>query len=137
MGLSSPLYNEVREKKGLVYYIRCGQIRMNNQGLTNISTQTSLDNLERVIDSVRFVMKNPQKFLTQERFDTIKNSYLIKLQKDKINRYQNVQRWINPTGWSIKEIINTITLDKVMDIYEKYYQFDNFYISNDKDEFKK
>jgi predicted Zn-dependent peptidase len=137
MGLSSPLYNEVREKRGLVYYIRCNQSRMNNQGITNITTQTTSSNAERVYDSVRYILKNPQKFLTQERFETIKNSYLIKLKKDKINRYSNVTRWINPKGWSMKEIIDTVNLEKIMDVYDKYYDFDKFYISNDKEEFKK
>lgn len=137
MGLSSPLYKEVREKKGLVYYIRCGQSRFNNQGITQITTQTSSNNIERVVDSVRLVLKNPTKYLTEERFKTIKNSYLIKLQKDKINRYNNVNRWIQPKEWSIKEIINTVTLDKIMEIYNKYYDFDKFYISDDKKEFEK
>ncbi len=137
MGLSSPLYKEVREKKGLVYYIRCSQSRLNKQGITQITTQTSSNNFESVVDSVRLVLKNPTKHLTEERFQTIKNSYLIRLEKDKINRFNNVSRWINPKDWSIKEIINTITLDKVMEIYEKYYDFDKFYISNDKDEFNK
>lgn len=135
MGLSSPLYKEVREKKGLVYYIRCSQSRLNKQGVTQITTQTSGNNVERVVDSVRLVLKNPTKYLTKERFDTIKNSYLIKLQKDKINRYNNVNRWIQPKKWSIKEIINTVTLDKIIEVYDKYYDFDKFYISNDKNEF--
>ena len=137
MGLSSPLYKEVREKKGLVYYIRCGQSRFNKQGVTQITTQTSSNNVERVVDSVRLVLKNPNKYLTRERFETIKNSYLIKLQKDKINRYNNVNRWITPKDWSIKEIINTVTLEKVMEVYNKYYDFDKFYVSDDKNEFSK
>ena len=135
MGLSSPLYNEVREKRGLVYYIRCSQSRFNNQGVTQITTQTNSKNVERVYDSVRLILKNPEKFLTQERFETIKNSYLIKLKKDRINRYSNVSRWINPKDWSVKEIINTINLEKVMEIFDKYYDFDKFYLSSDKDEF--
>jgi len=137
MGLSSPLYKEVREKKGLVYYIRCGQSRLDKQGITQITTQTSSNNVERVVDSIRLVLKNPNKYLTKERFETIKNSYLIKLQKDKINRYNNVNRWITPKDWSIKEIINTVTLEKVMEVYNKYYDFDKFYVSDDKNEFSK
>jgi hypothetical protein len=30
-----------------------------------------------------------------------------------------------------------VKLPKVKEVYEKYYNFDNFYISNDKKEFKK
>jgi predicted Zn-dependent peptidase len=134
-GLSSPLYEEVREKRGLVYYIRCGQSRMNKQGITTISTQTSSANVDQVYDAVRSVLKNPDKYLTQERFDTIKDSYIIKMKKDKINRYDNVNRWINPEGWSIKEILDTVTLDKIREVYDNNFDFDKFYLSYDKEEF--
>jgi len=137
LGLSSPLYVELREKRGLVYYVRCGQSRFNNQGFTSITTQTTTQNVDKLVDATKYVIKNPDKFLTKERFDTIKNSYLIKLEKDKINRYTNVNRWIQPKGWNVKEIIDTVTLDKIREIYDKYFLFDNFYISNDKEEFNK
>ena len=136
-GLSSPLYEEVREKRGLVYYIRCGQSRLNKQGVTAITTQTDVSNVDKVYDAVRSVLKNPDKYFTQERFDTIKQSYIIKMRKDKINRYANVNRWINPDGWSIKEILDTVTLDKIREVYDKYFDFDKFYLSFDKEEFKK
>lgn len=134
-GLSSPLYTEVREKRGLVYYIRCSQSRLNRQGITTITTQTSKNNVEGVYDAVRSVLSNPTKYLTQERFDTIKESYIIKLKKDKINRYANVNRWITPPEWSIKEIIDTVTLDKIIEVYQNHFNFDNFYLSYDKEEF--
>jgi predicted Zn-dependent peptidase len=134
-GLSSPLYEEVREKRGLVYYIRCGQSRINKQGITTISTQTASANVDQVYDAVRSVLKNPDKYLTQERFDTIKESYIIKMKKDKINRYANVNRWINPEGWSIKEILNTVTLGKIREVYDNNFDFDKFYLSFDKEEF--
>jgi predicted Zn-dependent peptidase len=136
-GLSSPLYEEVREKRGLVYYIRCGQSRLNKQGVTAITTQTDVSNVDKVYDAVRSVLKNPDKYFTQERFDTIKQSYIIKMKKDKINRYDNVNRWINPDGWSIKEILDTVTLDKIREVYDRYFDFDKFYLSFDKEEFKK
>jgi predicted Zn-dependent peptidase len=135
LGLSSPLYVELREKRGLVYYVRCGQSRYNKQGFTNISTQTTQKNVDLVTDAVRYVLKNPDKFLNKERFDTIRDSYLIKLEKDKINRYVNVTRWIQPRGWNVKEIIDSLTLDKIREVYDKYFIFDNFHISNDKEEF--
>lgn len=136
-GLSSPLYKEVREKRGLVYYIKCGQSRLNKQGVTNISTQTAANSVDEVYDAVRKVLKNPDKFLTKQRFDTIKDSYVIKMKKDKINRYASVNRWINPKGWSTSEILDTVTLNQIKEMYEKYFDFDKFYLSYDKEEFKK
>ncbi len=135
-GLSSPLYTEVREKKGLVYYIRCQQSRMNKQGVTSISTQTSTKNVDAVYDAVKKVLNNPDKYLTKDRLDTIRESYLIKLKKDKINRFNNVNHWILPKGWSVKDIVETVNIKKIREVYERYFNFDDFYLSNDKTEFK-
>lgn len=137
LGLKSPLYQEIREKRGLAYYVHCYQSRMNNQGLNSISTQTSNKNFEAVVDAVRGVIKNPKKFLTKDRFNLVKDYYSVRAQKDEILRYKNVNQFINPTGWSVYDILDKITLKKVLEVYDKYYQFDNFYISNDKKEFKK
>jgi predicted Zn-dependent peptidase len=137
LGLKSPLYQEVREKKGLVYYIHCYQSRMNKQGLLNIATQTSNKNFDKVVDSIKTVITNPDKFLTKERFNLVKDFYNVRRQKDEILRYKNVNQWISPSGWSIYDILDTVNLKKIKEVYEKYYQFDKFYISNDKKEFKK
>jgi predicted Zn-dependent peptidase len=136
-GLSSPLYKEVREKMGLVYHITANQERMNNQGVSLIRTQTSSSNVDLVYDTVRKVINNPDEYLTQERFDTIKQAYEIKMKKDKINRYSNVTKWISPPNWIIENIISTITLDQVRNVYDKYFDFDKFHLSYDKEEFKR
>ena len=137
LGLKSPLYQEIREKRGLVYYVHCYQSRMNNQGLNSISTQTSNRNFNAVVDAVEGVIKNPKKYLTKDRFNLVKDYYSVRMQKDEILRYKSVNQFINPTGWSVYDILDKITLKKVLEVYDKYYQFDNFYISNDKKEFKK
>ena len=137
LGLKSPLYQEIREKRGLVYYVHCYQSRMNNQGLNSISTQTSNRNINAVVDAVEGVIKNPKKYLTKDRFNLVKDYYSVRMQKDEILRYKSVNQFINPTGWSVYDILDKITLKKVLEVYDKYYQFDNFYISNDKKEFKK
>jgi predicted Zn-dependent peptidase len=136
LGLKSPLYQEVREKKGLVYYVHCYQSRMNQQGISTIATQTSNKNANEVIDTVEKVIKNPGKYLTKDRFNLVKDFYGVRKEKDEILRYKNVNQWINPKGWSVYDILDDVNLKKVKEVYEKYYNFDNFYISNDKKEFK-
>ena len=137
LGLKSPLYTEIREKRGLVYYVHCYQSRMNQQGLNTISTQTSNRNFNAVVDAVEGVIKNPKKYLTKDRFNLVKDYYTVRRQKDEILRYKSVNQWINPTGWSVYDILDEVNLKKVLEVYDKYYKFDNFYISNDKKEFKK
>ena len=137
LGLKSPLYQEIRESAGLVYYIHCYQSRMNQQGLNMIATQTSNKNIDKVIELTKKVISNPKKYLTKERFNLVKDYYKVRMQKDEILRYKNVNQWINPEGWSVYDILDEVTFKKVMEVYNKYYQFDNFYISNDKNEFNK
>jgi predicted Zn-dependent peptidase len=136
MGLQSPLYNEIREKNGLVYYVHCYLSRFNNQGLINIATQTSNDKVDKVIELTKKVISNPDKYLTKDRFNTIKEFYKIKKKKSEILRYANVDKWIQPKEWSISDIIDNINFKKIKEVYEKYYDFSNFYISKDKTEFK-
>jgi predicted Zn-dependent peptidase len=137
LGLKSPLYTEIREKRGLVYYVHCYQSRMNRQGINTISTQTSNRNFGAVVDAVEGVIKNPKKFLTKDRFNLVKDYYSVRQKKDEILRYKNVNQFINPEGWSVYDILDEVNLKKVLEVYDRYYNFDNFYISNDKKEFKK
>jgi predicted Zn-dependent peptidase len=137
LGLKSPLYQEIRESAGLVYYIHCYQSRMNQQGLNMIATQTSNKNIDKVIELTKKVINNPKKYLTKERFNLVKDYYKVRMQKDEILRYKNVNQFINPEGWSVYDIIDTVDFKKVKKVYDKYYKFENFYISNDKKEFSK
>jgi len=90
-----------------------------------------------VIECVKDVISNPDKYLTKDRFDLVKDYYKVRMQKDEILRYKNVNQWINPEGWSVYDILDTVKLKDIKDVYEKYYNFDKFYISNDKKEFTK
>lgn len=137
LGLKSPLYQEVREKNSLVYYIHCYQSRLNKQGINIISTQTSNKNYTKVIEAVKKVITNPDKYLTKDRFNLVKDYYSVRMQKDEILRYTKVGQWIEPDGWDIYSILKDVNLKKIKEVYNKYYNFDNFYISNDKKEFKK
>jgi predicted Zn-dependent peptidase len=136
LGLKSPLYQEIREKRGLVYYVHCYQSRMNQQGLNMIATQTSNKNFNACVDSVKLVLDNPKKHLTKDRFELVKDYYKVRMQKDEILRYKNVNQWINPEGWSVYDIIEDVNLKKVKEVYDRYFKFENFYVSNDKKEFK-
>lgn len=134
-GLRSPLYNEVREKKGLVYSINCCLYRLNNKGINMITTQTSNKNSKEVVDTIQNILSNPDKYLTSERFDIIREFYQNKFQKNKILRYKHISSLIEPDGWILENDINKIKFDDIRNQYNKYYTND-WIISLDKD-FKK
>ena len=119
LGLKSPLYQEIREKRGLVYYVHCYQSRMNKQGLNTIATQTSNKNFDAVVDAIKLVLDNPKKYLTKERFDLVKDFYSVRQKKDEILRYKNVNQWINPPKWSVYDILDSVNFKKVKEVYDK------------------
>ncbi len=136
-GLSSPLYREIREKRGLVYYIRMSISRMNNQGVNGITTQTTSNNVDELKEAINYVFNNPEEFLTKDRLETIRESTLVRLKKEKITRFANVSRWIQPKEWSMYDIVKTINMDKVMETFETHFNIDDYYFSSDKDFLKK
>mgnify|MGYP003630441778 CR=1 FL=1 len=135
-GLQSPFYQEIREKKGLVYYVGSSLSRMNTQGVNTIYTMSSADNINKITDIIDTIFKNPKKFLTKERFDIVKKSIIINKKKQDINRYSNVSKYISPDGWSVFDIADTITYEEVLQLAKKYFTLDNYHISRDDQEFK-
>jgi len=134
-GLMSPLYQEIREKKGLVYYIRCHLDRMtNNSGVLQISSETSEENVEKFQTTLKELFDNPDKYMTEERFDIIKEALIISLKISKIDRYKNIQKYVTPEDWQIEPILADLTYEKVMSYYDKYFVFDDFYLSIDTNE---
>ena len=137
VGLKSPLYQEVREKRGLVYSIHCYLSRVNKQSVNTIATQTSDKNFDTLVGVVGDVINSPDKYLTKERFDIINDFYKVRKVKKEILRYGSVNEWIDPKGWSVYDILDTVNYDKIREVYDNHFNFDNFHISNDKTEFNK
>jgi len=129
-GLNSPLYNEIREKNGLAYYVNATTDKLDNKNIVIcIYTETSNNNVEKVQYEIKNILDNKEKYLTQERFDIIKDNYLVKIEERKILVHNNVIRYINDDKWNIENIINDITLNDIYNIFDKYYKWDNFYKS--------
>jgi len=131
-GLMSPLYQEIREKKGLVYYIHCFLNRVTDKsGVIQISSETSTSNVDEFQAIVKEVLSNPNKHMTQERFDIVKEAIIISLKISKINRHSTINKYITPVEWQIEPILEDLTLEKVMTYYDKYFNYDKYYLSVD------
>jgi len=131
-GLMSPLYQEIREKKGLVYYVRCSIDRLTDKcGSIYFTSETSEDNVDEFQETLKEILGNPKKYMTEERFDIIKEAVIISLKMSKINRYNSIQKYITPEEWQLEPIIKNLTYDEVMKYYDKYFNFDDLYLSVD------
>jgi predicted Zn-dependent peptidase len=135
-GLNSPLYKEVREKLGLVYSISCYNDKLNNvSSMISISTDTSNKNIDIVQNQIKSVLENKEQFLTQERFDIVKDNYITRLEEAEILNYSNVGKYLDEPEWRIESIIHTVTLKDVHNMVDKYLKWDDLYKSVDKTEF--
>lgn len=136
-GLQSPFYQEIREKHGLTYGIYSYIDKLSDSSIiVRFGCQTDNSNVDKVRNIFKEVFENPSKYLTQERFDVILKSTKIQLEKNSINRYVNIDDYLNPNYMQFENYIDEINLEKVLDVYNKYFSnFDNLYFSNDKLEF--
>ena len=135
-GLQSPLYDEIREKRGLVYFVNSAMDCITpNSGLIIIASETSDKNVEVFQETLEMILSKPEKYLTEKRFNTIKHMYQIKLEKNDILRYDNVNKFIDEKEWQVESIIKSVTLEKLLEIYPKYFNFKDWYKSIDKKEF--
>lgn len=135
-GLNSPLYKEVREKLGLVYSISCFVDKLNTSScVIGIMTDTSEKNIDTVQNQIKNILENKEEFLTQERFDIVKDEYITRLEESDILNYGSVGKYTDEQEWRIESIIYTIKLQDVYDIVDKYLKWDDIYKSVDKTEF--
>lgn len=136
-GLQSPLYQELREKRGLVYSILFRNDNLNDTQYTMyLSIQTKKGKSEEAINIIKEVFNNPKKYITKERFDVVKDLYLITFKKNEIERYLYLNKYIKQPQFVVENFINNITYDDVMNNYDKIFNLNNWYFSVDNKEFE-
>lgn len=132
-GLNSPLYQEVREKRGLVYYIQCYSSRIGDVSTINISTITSDVNVSILNDVVANVLSNRNTHITKERLELIKKGALIAREKKDINRFSNISDILYPEQKIAEDILETLELDQIHYVYDKYFDPNTFVKNTDKE----
>lgn len=134
-GLNSALYDVVRKKMGLAYYIKSNLDRLSDfSGVNLISTETDDNKVNDLINVIDETLNNKY-FLTEEKFTKTRISIINKIETLSINRYNNVDTYIKPDNWTIEKQINDITYDNIIETYNKYFNVNNFYKSVDKKDF--
>lgn len=126
MGLNSPLYKEIREKRQVAYSIRLDLGQLGNKGFHHFSTVTTKKNLKSLHEGLKEVLDNPIKYLTKERFTLVNNVLRINLKKRDINRYKNVDDCIVGKEWDVYNIVDKITLKELLEAYDRLISFEKF-----------
>ena len=137
LGLSSPLTKEIRVDKGLTYGIYSMLSRYNEQGLNYTYTLTDNSNVTELLDIYKSIISNPEKYMTKKLFNVSKEYFKNKAKINNIKAYDNISKYIYPTNdfWMVDDILKDIKYEKVLEVYNNYFDINKLYISVDKNEF--
>jgi predicted Zn-dependent peptidase len=125
-GLNSPLYQEIREKRGLAYFVYAFLSNTGNKYTLEISTSTTKGNESKVEEALLEVFNNPTKHITSERLNTIKESAYIDGKIKKINQHRNIGDYLDPLNAEVKQLYPMVSLEDLHGLAEKYMKLDKF-----------
>lgn len=92
-GLESPLYQEIREKRGLSYYSIGWSILVGDKFVQFFASSTTNDKVKELAEVYHnFFSARPEDTLSKERFETCKASMLIKEKKDRVLPHEGIHK---------------------------------------------
>lgn len=124
-GLESPLYQEIREKRGLSYYSSVSKSTMIGHADVIFSACTNNENVDKLVKVYDEVFSDIGKYITRERFDDIMAKAKISLEKNKLFRYESHN---DLTAWDnicCPRSLRGITYNKVLKAAKKYFNSNN------------
>jgi predicted Zn-dependent peptidase len=133
-GLTSPFYQELREKRGLVYGIECCVETLNTNGSIFISTDTYKANADEVIRVLLDILENIRDHITKERCELMIKKYAVREEMHSVERYKHVTRFMEAPNWDIIKASydgKTLTYENILRVAEKYFRPQDFIISKD------
>jgi predicted Zn-dependent peptidase len=135
--LKSPIINELREKRGLVYSSGMSLDIINDiQFCIYFIALTKEGNSDKVIEIVKDIYSKPEVYITKERFELIKELLYVTVRKNEIERYKNISKFIKQPKFNFEDKVKNISFSDIKRIYEKYFlDQKNWLYSVDKKEF--
>lgn len=120
-GLESPYYKELREKRGLSYYVS-GCIEKNVEfGMMLITACTNTERVDELMLLMGSLTDDLYDMLSEERFNTIMEKIKVDREKEKILKYQYSEKYSNITKLKMPEKLDKITLEEVRYRMSRYF----------------
>ena len=122
-GLNSPLYQELREKRGLIYGIMPSNLTCVNDTIFMYSAMTTKENASEVAEIIRDILTNLDDYVTEDRFNDVINSCLIQIDINDIFRYKKPKSLTKnlPSTFKNKKQFENVTIQDVINVGKKYF----------------
>ena len=121
-GLNSPLYQEIREKRGLSYFSIGDMERMGPAVIPMFCAATDREKLAELIGVYDMVFGDLDRYLTEERFSLCLNFAKITREENHVLRYENYDDLVvKALGYALDDDeLDTLTLDRVKEVANRY-----------------
>lgn len=121
-GLNSPLYQELREKRGLIYGIYSMLEPCVNDSIFYTCFQTMTSNVEEAQKVYGEIMNNLDIVLTKERFNDIVEMLRNKFEEENIYPHKYAEKYIKglPSTQLNSKTLENITFEDVVEVAKKY-----------------
>lgn len=136
-GLNSPLTQLIREKHGLTYGFWAQLGRYHREALITFAGTTADENVDKLLDLVNNMLQDTDKILTSERLEIVRRELQISDQIEEMERYRHINPWITPLEFQTRTIQDTVKLEEIRRVAEKYMHPEELIISVDKRDFVK
>ena len=122
-GLNSPLYQELREKRGLIYAVMPYCMSCVNESIWSYMAMTTKDNADEVAKIMQDVLNNLSEYITESRFTDVINNSIIQMEINNIFRYEHPKALSTglPSAFKTKKQYEKLTLDKLIAVGKKYF----------------
>lgn len=123
-GLQSPLYQEIRVKRGLAYAVYCYSKDTPINGFSRVSLCTTNENVKEATDVLKeFFSGDAGRHITDERFSDCKQFFEIYGKKRDILVHSSVKRFISEFD---ENDVSEFTIEDVKSFINEYIHMDNF-----------
>ena len=123
LGLNSILYQELREKRGLIYGISPIISPCVNDSIFIYSIMTTPDNVTEVTYLLSDIFTNIEKYITESRFNDILSYLSIQMDINKLYKFSHPKHLdINlPSQINTKQKLKSIKLKDIINVAKKYF----------------
>ena len=119
-GLNSPLYQEIREKKGLSYFSHASVEPVWKDSIWYFMATTTPENEETLKEVYKNVVADIKSYLTEARFNDIISLANVEKEEKNLLRFAHVNDLINKGLPMMPDNLKKFTYEKLVEVVSKY-----------------
>lgn len=123
-GLNSPIYTEIREKRGLSYFSWTEAMTYGDSATVLLGSCTEKDRVTELTDVYNMILADVGSYMTQERFDLCKKCAEVIVEKREVLRFENPEDLIEGDGLYKYRGLESLTFEYVLAVTRKYLHAD-------------